>query len=118
MVGETTVVMVARTRRSWQSLTPKQSSTVRTLTVYNYQFEQKMVDALLSIDLVHASLKGKTTHVALVAGESDFVPAIEVARSESASVWLFHGSRTHLDLWSVADERVQLTNQFVSGILR
>ena len=84
----------------------------------NYQFEQKMVDALLSIDLVHASLKGKITHVALVAGDSDFVPAIDVARSESVSVWLFHGSSMHRDLWSAADERVRLTDSFMSGILR
>jgi len=33
----------------------------------NYEFVQKMVDALLSIDLVHLSAKEKITHAAIVA---------------------------------------------------
>jgi len=83
-----------------------------------YYFEQKMVDVHLSIDLVHMSLKGKITHAALVASDSDFVPAIELARNESVSVWLFHGERVHNQLWDVVDERVKLTPDFINGVLR
>jgi uncharacterized LabA/DUF88 family protein len=75
-------------------------------------FEQKMIDVLLSIDLVQTSLKGKITHAAIVAGDSDFVPAIEMAKNESVSVWLFHGSQLHPSLWDVADERIELAQLF------
>lgn len=81
-----------------------------------YEYEQKQIDTLLSINLVHACLKGKITHVALVAGDSDFIPAIEVARQESMSVWLFHGQRPHQDLWRLADERIPLDKQFVRNL--
>jgi len=77
-----------------------------------FSFEQKMIDVLLSLDLVQMSLKGKITHAAIVAGDSDFVPAIEVAKNESVAVWLFHGSQLHNSLWDVADERIELARLF------
>ncbi len=76
-------------------------------------FEQKMVDVLLSIDLVHTSLKGKITHAAIVAGDSDFVPAIEMAKNESVSVWLFHGRQVHSSLRDIADERIEIAHLFL-----
>lgn len=82
-----------------------------------YFFEQKMVDVFLSIDLVHLSAKGSITHAAIVAGDSDFVPAIEMARNESLSIWLFRGARVHNSLRDVADERVSITRDFVDSIL-
>lgn len=75
----------------------------------NYHYEQKMVDALLSIDLVSLSLKNKIAYAAIVTGDSDFVPAIKVARDEGVCIWLFHVERPHNDIWDIADERVELT---------
>lgn len=75
-----------------------------------------MVDVFLSIDLVQLSAKGAITHAAIVAGDSDFVPAIEMARNESISVWLFHGSHVHNSLWDTADERVVITPEFANSI--
>ena len=83
----------------------------------SYRFEQKMVDVLLSLDMVHASLKGKITHVAIVAGDSDFVPAIEMIKNESVSVWLFHGERPHNDLWANSDQRIPITQDFINNVL-
>jgi uncharacterized LabA/DUF88 family protein len=82
-----------------------------------YSFEQKMVDVYLSIDLIQLSLKNIITHAAIVAGDSDFVPAIEVARNEGVMVYLFHGQRPHIDLKDNADERFELNQQFVQDIL-
>jgi len=82
-----------------------------------YFFEQKMVDVHLSIDLVYTSLKGKITHAAIVAGDSDFVPAIKMARDESVLVYLFHGTRVHNSLADNVDERVRLTQDFVNRVL-
>ncbi len=83
-----------------------------------FRFEQKMVDVLLSLDMVHTSLKGKITHVALVSGDSDYVPAVKMTKNESVSVWLFHGERPHNELWDSADERVRFTGDFIDSVLR
>jgi len=82
-----------------------------------YFFEQKMVDVLLSIDLVRLSARGQITDIAIVTGDSDFVPAIEVAKDEGVSVWLFHGSHPHNALWDIADERIKITQDLLNGIL-
>lgn len=68
-----------------------------------YHFEQKMVDVLLSIDLVALSTKGRITDVILVAGDSDFVPAIEVAkRKASASGYcMVHSHTMNYGTWSM-----------------
>lgn len=71
-------------------------------------FVQKMVDTLLSIDLVYLGSKGRITHAAIIAGDGDFVPAIKVAKTEGVIVWLFHGKSKHSQLWQIADERRQL----------
>ena len=49
----------------------------------NYRYEQKKVDVLLSIDLVALSAKGRITHAAILAGDSDFVPAINMSKEET-----------------------------------
>jgi uncharacterized LabA/DUF88 family protein len=82
-----------------------------------YYFEQKMVDVLLSIDLVRLSAKGQITDVAIVAGDSDFVPAIAVTKNEGVTVWLFHGNSRHDDLWNIADERIKITQELLSKVL-
>lgn len=80
-------------------------------------FEQKRVDLMLGLDFALLSGKRQISHVALLAGDSDFIPAFEVAKSEGVSAWLFHGppvSRInqrptyHRDLWQAADERVEM----------
>lgn len=82
-----------------------------------YYFEQKMVDTLLSIDLVQLSVKRGITHAVIIAGDSDFVPAVEVAKNESLSVWLFHGSRPHNLLLDAADERIRIDRAFIDSVL-
>jgi len=82
----------------------------------NYFFEQKMIDVYLSIDLVHISLKGRVDHAVIVAGDSDFVPAIEMVRNEGIVVWLLHGRRLHHDLRAIADERIEFTPELVDRV--
>lgn len=64
-------------------------------------YRQKGIDTLLSIDLVRLSTKGQITHVAIVAGDADFVPAIKVACDEGVSAWLFHGQHVSNELWKL-----------------
>jgi uncharacterized LabA/DUF88 family protein len=44
------------------------------------EYEQKGVDTLLSIDLVNLAASGKISDAVLVAGDSDFMPAVKVAK--------------------------------------
>ena len=81
-----------------------------------YRFEQKMVDVLLSVDLVRLSARDKISHAVIVAGDADFVPAVKVARDEGVSIWLFHGQRPHNELWEVADERRQITAEMIEKV--
>lgn len=82
----------------------------------HFEFRQKMVDTLLSIDLVRLSANRQITHAAIIAGDADFVPAIEVACNEGVGVWLFHGNRYHQKLWYMVDERIQLTEDTVEKL--
>ena len=64
--------------------------------------------------------KQVVTHIALIAGDGDFVPVIDVLKSEGVSVWLFHGPRSTYayDLWLAADERHEISEAFMRAIAR
>ena len=81
-------------------------------------FEQKRVDILLGVDLVHLAVKGHIRQAVLLAGDSDFIPAVAVAKSEGIPIQLFHGNNCHSDLQREVDERVKLDQQFIDAILR
>ena len=60
--------------------------------------------------------KGRIQQAVLLAGDSDFIPAINVAKSEGVLVRLFHGEGCHSELWQAADERVKLDQAFIDSI--
>ena len=83
-------------------------------------FVQKQVDLLLGLDAALLSGRQIVTHIAVIAGDGDFVPVIDVAKSEGVSVWLFHGPRATYahDLWLAADERHEMDEAFMRDIAR
>ena len=89
-------------------------------------FQQKRVDLMLGLDFALLSSKRQITHAVLIAGDSDFIPAVEVAKQEGIAVWLFHGpgrtseSRSTYaeELWVAADVRFELTQDFLSRSAR
>ena len=68
-------------------------------------YEQKRVDVLLSVDMVRHSAAGHIQHAILVAGDSDFIPAVEAAKESGATVslWCSDDSTVHKDLIELAD---------------
>ena len=82
------------------------------------RFEQKQVDILLGVDLVQLSAKQNIQEAIIVAGDSDFIPAIVAAKSEGVLVKLFHGAKPQNELWREADERVRIDQQFIDSIRR
>ena len=81
------------------------------------KYEQKRVDILLGVDMVLLAAKQQVQEVVLVAGDSDFIPAISVAKSEGVLVRLYHGERPHSDLLREADERTHIDKSFVDSVL-
>ncbi len=72
-------------------------------------FEQKRVDVLMSVDLVRHAAAGHIQHAILLAGDSDFVPAVEAAKDSGVTVSLWSGpyNTVHKDLVVLADEVFQ-----------
>jgi uncharacterized LabA/DUF88 family protein len=84
-------------------------------------FQQKRIDLMLGLDFALLSGKRQITHAAIIAGDSDLLPALNVAAQEGLAVWLFHGPRKSIvdgtptyatDLWRAADERQELDKGF------
>ena len=72
------------------------------------EYTQKMVDVLLSIDLVELSAKSKIKTAILVAGDSDFVPAVKAAKNNGTKIILVcsqNKGEYHYHLWKEADRR-------------
>ena len=86
-------------------------------------FQQKRTDLMLGLDFAPLSSKRQITHAALVAGDSDFIPAVQAAKSEGVSAWLFHGPRKNhqnstyaQELWLESDARFAMTQSFAQSV--
>ena len=80
------------------------------------RYEQKRVDILLGVDLTLLAVKGRIQEAILVAGDSDFIPAVEVAKQEGVLVRLVHGDSPHSDLWETVDERQKITQSMIDKV--
>lgn len=88
-------------------------------------YQQKRVDLQLGMDFALLSGKKQITHIAILAGDGDLLPALKVAKDEGVLVWLFHGPRyskqdgksTFADeLWVEADERYEINLGFMQKV--
>jgi uncharacterized LabA/DUF88 family protein len=78
-------------------------------------FTQKRVDILMGVDIVSLALKRAINNIVILTGDSDFLPAIEVAKGEGAIFTLCYGAAhpPHDDLWNKADERIILRQEII-----
>jgi len=83
-------------------------------------FIQKRIDVLLAVDLTNLSAKNAITHAAILTGDSDYLPVIQVAKDQGVLVCLCCSSkhRPHRDLWQSCDERKVITADVIQNILR
>lgn len=83
-------------------------------------FVQKRVDIMLGVDLAILAGTRQITHAALLAGDSDFLPAVQAAKQQGVLVTLWHGKQSppHDELWRECDERMLLTQSLVDSIKR
>lgn len=88
-------------------------------------FIQKLVDIMLGVDLVQLAATRQISRAVLIAGDSDFVPAIEVAKGHGVLAELWHGparsgpsSTVHRELWDCCDERFEITEELIRQVKR
>jgi len=78
--------------------------------------EQKMVDVLLATEMTRIAWSKEAVHIGLVAGDGDYVAAVEAAKGAGAIVRLFYvktrATSVAPDLYDMVDERVDLTSIF------
>lgn len=80
-------------------------------------YVQKGVDIRFGVDLVLLSTKQQISHAVLIAGDSDFIPAINVAKNEGVLIHLYHGRQPHQKLVEAADERTLIDSVFLADVL-
>jgi uncharacterized LabA/DUF88 family protein len=68
--------------------------------------------------MVQLAAKQNIDEAILLAGDSDFIPAVTAAKSDGVLVRLYHGQRPHSNLWQEVDERTEITQSLVQSILR
>lgn len=81
-------------------------------------FEQKRVDVQLAVDLMTLSFTHQIATAIIVAGDSDFIPAIRAAKDQAVRIVVYHGIKNaaHRDLVECADERRPMTQDFINSI--
>jgi len=84
------------------------------LQVIGGVFKQKMIDVLMSLDIVDTSFERQVDHIIVVAGDSDFVPAIKKAKEYGSIVHLFyHRNSVHNQILDEVDERHEISTELV-----
>lgn len=80
-------------------------------------FEQKGVDVLFACDLVKLSVGKAIQKAIIVSGDSDFVPAVRIAKEEMVITKLWYYPR-HCSphLFDVCDERERLTQTLIDSV--
>lgn len=84
---------------------------------YKPIYVQKEIDIQIGVGLVRLSAKQQVSHAA-IAGDSDLVPALAIAKNEGVLVHLYPGHAPHRKLVEAADERTQITTDFLTGVRR
>lgn len=75
--------------------------------------KQKGVDMALGIDIARLSSTRQIQKVIIIAGDSDFIPAIITAKQEGILVTLYYHDFVHDSLYDVCDDRFQITRELL-----
>lgn len=83
-------------------------------------YQQKQVDLQLGLDIASVVSRGVVRMIVLVSGDSDLIPAVTFAKQEAVLVRLVHGPKQtyHQDLWNIADERFEITQEVIDALRR
>jgi uncharacterized LabA/DUF88 family protein len=81
-------------------------------------YRQKKVDVLIATRLLEVSFDGKTEKIVLIAGDADFVPAVQIAK-QNVEVVLAYGEFGNVgvatDLKKACDKRILLDRGYLES---
>jgi len=84
------------------------------LQIIGNQFRQKMVDVLMSLDITNMSFENQIQHAVLIAGDSDFVPAIKKAKDYGVITHLYyHNSSIRNEILDEIDELHEINQELI-----
>jgi uncharacterized LabA/DUF88 family protein len=78
--------------------------------------EQKQVDILLAVELIRLSYRSAISKAVILTGDSDFIPAISIAKDEGVQVILAHGASPHLKLLDAVDQTMLIDTNLIARI--
>ncbi len=79
-------------------------------------YEQKRVDILLAVDLLLLAADSLIQQAIIIAGDSDFIPAIATAKNRGVIIKLYHGRNPHRDLMEEVDEHFRIDQPLVNSV--
>ncbi len=95
---------------------PRFEIKLRRLQFIGGKFKQKMVDVLMSLDIVEMCFNNKIQHAVLIVGDSDFVPAVKKAKDCGAIIHLFyHPKSIHNKILDEADELHLINEELINN---
>jgi uncharacterized LabA/DUF88 family protein len=76
---------------------------------------QKRVDVALAVELVHLATAGNIDLIVLIAGDRDFIPAIEATKHAGVIIRLAHGAPKTVSktMYKLVDEKIEVTIDFL-----
>ena len=83
--------------------------------------KQKRVDVLISTRMLECSYDSKIDRIVLLAGDADFIPAVEVAKRRTAVVLAYGDTREATaseELKRTCDGRIKLNQDYLADCLR
>jgi len=85
------------------------------LQLIGNQFKQKMIDVLMSLDITNMCFENQIQHAILIAGDSDFVPAIKKAKNYGAVIHLYyHPKSVHNEILDEVDELHEIDENLIN----
>lgn len=81
------------------------------------KFNQKLVDILISVDLVHLAWGKLVDSIAIVKGDSDITPAIRKAKEAGAMIYLIYDPLVYIqdDLKMIYDDRLEIDKELMDA---
>lgn len=81
---------------------------------------QKRVDLMLGLDIATLIFNKRVERIALIAGDSDLLPAVVLAKEDSVLVTLVHGpvGTYHNELKNEADDPIELDSDIIQRLLK
>lgn len=83
-------------------------------------FAQKGVDLLMGLEIANLASREKVQCMALLTGDSDFIPAVDLIQNQAIIAKLIHGptGTYHRGLWNAVDERQEISEEILAELVK